>query len=243
MRKSVLAMAAVAAMGAAGAANAGYWTLSGMNYQNGGNITIGSGNSTMQNGSYGGIAVGSAGTFTNDSATTSAAMTALGVSLVDDTLTYFGFDQAATGPGSFGVALKATAAITLTVSGGPAAGQGSNGVIASQAATGAPAFIGGGFLGEFSVAAGDTLVIFFGGFAAGNGFTLDVTRSAGAANFGVSYLTYNGTSFVQYASAAAATKSGLNTALYAIPVPAPVLLAGAGLIGAAALRRRMVKKG
>jgi len=34
----------------------------------------------------------------------------------------------------------------------------------------------------------------------------------------------------------------LGTAAYVVPVPAPALLAGAGLVGAAALRRRMAKK-
>jgi len=249
MKKSMIA-AAVAATAFAATANAGFWSLSGMNYQNGGvPQTIGTGNGTMGNNQITppSVAGATANTLSVD-ATISSVLGTLSITLADDTLTYFGFDGGAAGPGYFGIAYKASASggVGLNFSSGVNAGGGTQGVLATQATSnfgGNGSFGGfGDFSGNFIVADSTTLVVLYGGFAAGDGFTLDVTRTSGAAGFAISYLTFNGASYNQFASAASATKSGLNTALYAIPVPAPALLAGAGLVGAAALRRRMAKK-
>jgi len=61
-------------------------------------------------------------------------------------------------------------------------------------------------------------------------------------NFDVHYLNFGGSSYGSFASIAGAANSNINAATYSIPVPAPALLAGAGLVGAAAIRRRMAKK-
>jgi len=249
MRKSMIATAVVAAAVSA-SANAGYWTLAGMNYQNGGSpITVGSGNGTLGNTTAASPVVGGAANTLTVNASTANILTALSISLAVNELTYFGFETSTTGPGYFGVAYKAgiAGAITLNFSSGINAAGGSQGVLATQATSnfgGNGSFGGfGDFSGAFAVANSSTLVVLFGGLAAGDGFTLDVTRAAGAATMGgVRYLSYNGSSYTTFATTGAATKSGLNTALYAVPVPAPALLAGAGLVGAAALRRRMTKK-
>jgi len=61
-------------------------------------------------------------------------------------------------------------------------------------------------------------------------------------SFDVHYLNFSAGNYGSFVSAAGAANSNINAATYSIPVPAPALLAGAGLVGAAALRRRMAKK-
>jgi hypothetical protein len=246
-------MAAVAAMGAAGAANAGFWNISGMNYINGdGPATIGTGNTTLRNGAADTSAFGGVTNTLTTDATVAGVVGTLGITLSDNTLTYFGLNnQSSPNSGSFGVAFRAVGgSMRLTFTAGPDSGVGSQGVLSSLATTtnsGDGNFDEGSFGGTFNVAANQTLVVIFGGLANGASFTLDVTRidtGSTLENFDVSYLNYNSVSdsWNQVAGASEATKSGLNTAAYVVPVPAPMLLAGAGLIGAAALRRRMVKK-
>jgi hypothetical protein len=116
------------------------------------------------------------------------------------------------------------------------------GVLANQATISGASLAGGGFTGDFAVAANTTLVVLFGGLNVGSGFSMNISRTAGAANFSIDYLNFDGSNYVSLAGASGATASGLNIATYSIPVPAPALLAGAGLVGAAALRRRMAKK-
>ena len=254
MRKSVLAMAAVAAMGVVGSANAGYWSLSGMNYVNNGNTnTIGTSVSNMNNDLLSSpVTGGAANTLTVDADVADIlGASGAGISLADNTLTYFGFDGGASGPGYFVAAFKAVGTnFALEFTGGANIGGGTQGVIASQTADSSSFATFGGnptgaWTGSFDVADGTTLVLMFGGLANGDSFTLAVDRIVAplyGSTFDIAYFGYSGGSYSQYAGATGATKSGLNSALYTIPVPAPVLLAGAGLIGAAALRRRMVKK-
>jgi hypothetical protein len=244
MRKSVLAVAAVAAMGTMGSANAAYWHITGANYNNGSNVNIGPvGGLTMNGQAYDSSGLGgSSSTFTSNAATTTVlGAGALNITLANDTLTYFGYDQPGS-LGSFGVAFKATSAINFLFAGGPAASQGTQGVLANQATISGASLAGGGFTADFAVAANTTLVVLFGGLNVGSGFSMNISRTAGAANFSIDYLNFDGSNYVSLAGASGATASGLNIATYSIPVPAPALLAGAGLVGAAALRRRMAKK-
>lgn len=242
MRKTVLAGAAVAALGMVGSANAAYWHITGANYNNGSNVNIGPvGGLTMNGMAYDASGLGGASnTFTSNAATTTV-LGALSITLANDTLTYFGFDQPGS-LGSFGIAFKATSNINLLFSGGPDASRGTQGVLANQATNSSPSLAGGGFLGDFTVASGTTLVVLFGGLSVGSGFSMNISRTLGAANFAIDYLNFDSTNYVSMLSATGATSSGLNIATYSIPVPAPALLAGAGLVGAAALRRRMAKK-
>lgn len=242
MRKSVLAVAAVAAMGTMGSANAAYWHITGANYNNGSNVNIGPvGGLTMNGQAYDSSGLGgSSSTFTSNAATTTV-LGGLSITLANDTLTYFGYDQPGS-LGSFGVAFKATSAINFLFAGGPDASRGTQGVVATQATISGASLAGGGFTGDFAVAANTTLVVLFGGLNVGSGFSMNISRTAGAANFSIDYLNFDGSNYVSLAGASGATASGLNIATYSIPVPAPALLAGAGLVGAAALRRRMAKK-
>ena len=253
MRKSMFATAVVATAGLAASANAGFWSISGANYINGTttNLSV----SSLANSSYTGISGfgGSANTETLLSAgDVTTILTGVGVTLASNTLTYFGFDGAV-GPalGYFGVAFKNTSGSNyyFNMQGGSQAAGGSQGVLITDLS----GQVGGGqwantFGSPFTVASGSTFLVVFGGLAVGTSFQYQAesmataSGGAGGASFAIDYLSFNGSAYASAASASTATASGLNTALYQIPVPAPVLLAGAGLVGAAALRRRMTKK-
>jgi hypothetical protein len=194
--------------------NLGYWDLGNMNYSTSGSpITIGSGSSTMNNKiASSPVSGGTPNTLTVD-ANTSNILGTLGITLEDNTLTYFGFNKSGLGPGSFVICFKATSAITLFLNATPNAGSGSNGAISTQSAS-SSAFIGGGFLAEFSIASNSTFVLILGDYNALDGFSLNISRSSGASTFKISYLTYNGTTYENYASATNATASGLNIATY-----------------------------
>lgn len=249
MRKSMIATAVVATTALAASANAGFWNISGANYVNGTttNLSI----SSMANGSYAGISGfgGSANTQTALSAgDVSTILTGVGITLANNTLTYFGFDGGSLG--YFGIAFKNTTANSyfFNMQGGSQAASGTQGVLTTHSGQ-----VGGGqwannFGSPFNVAAGSTLLVVFGGLGVGTSFQfqaesmLSSTGGTGGAAFAIDYLTFNGSAYASSVSASTATASGLNTALYQVPVPAPALLAGAGLVGAAALRRRMAKK-
>jgi hypothetical protein len=252
MKKSMIATAVVATAGLAASANAGYWTISGANYQNGGtnNIAISKVdnqvNTWVSSNFTGPGTVAGQETLLSTSGVTNS-LTNLNVSLAANTLTYFGFEDTASGPGFFGIAFKNTSGSSyyFNLQAGSQAAGGTKGVLTSHSGT-------VGFGNSWSalgttVTTGSTLLVMFGGLAAGQGFdfqaqSLNSTGTAAGASFAISYLNWGGAAYSQVASAATATTSGLNTALYAVPVPAPALLAGAGLVGAAALRRRMAKK-
>jgi len=249
MKKSMIATAVAATAGLAASANAGYWTISGANYVNGGtnNIAV----SSLENQVNTWVSSNLPGSALAETilSTTGVnnSLTNLNVTLADNTLTYFGFEDAASGPGYFGIALKNNSggAYYLNMTAGSQAANGSEGVLTTHSGT----IIGSSWGSSATVADGTTMLIMFGGLSVGQSFQFqaesmqsDGTTSGGAA-FAISYLNWGGTgAYSEVASAGTATSSGLNTALYAVPVPAPALLAGAGLVGAAALRRRMAKK-
>jgi len=248
MKKSMIATAVAATAGLAASANAGYWTISGANYVNGGtnNIAV----SSLENQVNTWVSSNLPGSALAETilSTTGVnnSLTNLNVTLADNTLTYFGFEDAASGPGFFGIALKNTSgsAYYLNKTAGSQAANGSEGVITSHSGT----IVGSSWASSATIADGETMLVMFGGLNAGQSFQFQTESmlsdgvSSGGAAFAVSYLNWNGSAYSEVASAATATSSGLNTALYAVPVPAPALLAGAGLVGAAALRRRMAKK-
>jgi len=248
MKKSMIATAVAATAGLAASANAGYWTISGANYVNGGtnNIAV----SSLENQVNTWVSSNLPGSALAETilSTTGVnnSLTNLNVTLADNTLTYFGFEDAASGPGFFGIALKNTSgsAYYLNMTAGSQAANGSEGVITSHSGT----IVGSSWASSATIADGETMLVMFGGLNAGQSFQFQTESmlsdgvSSGGAAFAVSYLNWNGSAYSEVASAATATSSGLNTALYAVPVPAPALLAGAGLVGAAALRRRMAKK-
>ena len=252
MKKSMIATAVVATAGLAASANAGYWTISGANYQNGGTNNIAVSQVDNQVNTYvSSTFSGAAGTQTTlTGAEVTSTLSNLGVTLSNNTLTYFGFEDSVAGPGYFGIAFKNTSGSNyyLNLQGGSFAAGGTEGVLTSHsgAVGSGNSWASTGTAGTV-VADGTTLLVMFGGLNVGVGFdfqaqSLNSAGTASGATFAISYLNWNGSAYSQVASAATATTSGLNTALYAVPVPAPALLAGAGLVGAAALRRRMAKK-
>lgn len=253
MKKSMIATAVVATAGLAVSANAGYWSISGMNYTNGTNDDIGTGTSSMQNQVNTYVSTNFTGTTGSATALTQTDVgnilgaSGVNVTLADNTLTYFGFEDTGGGPGFFATAFKNTSGSSyyFTVNAGPQAANGTEGVLTTFGTSGAAA---GGYLQNGTVANGTTMLVIFGGLDIAESFTLNVTSTADSSgsgtgsNFAISYLNWGGSAYSEYASAAGATASGMNIGVYAIPVPAPALLAGAGLVGAAALRRRMTKK-
>jgi hypothetical protein len=248
MRKSMIATAVVATAGLAASANAGYWSLSGANYTNGGTNNLSISSVDNQVSTY--VSTTFAGSASTQTTLTSGdvtnTLTALGVTLSNNTLTYFGWEDTSAGPGYFGIAFKNTSGSNyfLSLQAGSQAAAGSEGVLTTHSGT-----IGGfgsAWSSSATVATGTTMLIMFGGLSSGTSFDFQaqsLTSSGGVGGaFAIQYLDWNGAAYAVSASAATATASGLNAALYQVPVPAPALLAGAGLVGAAALRRRMSKK-
>ncbi len=249
MKKSMIATAVVATAGLAASANAGYWSITGANYVNGGSSNIAVSSLENQVNTYvSSTFSGSALSQTTLSSTgVTNSLTNLNVTLAANTLTYFGFEDSAAGPGYFGIAFKNTSGSSyyLNMTAGSQAANGTEGVLTSHSGT----IIGASWGASATVLNNSTFLVMFGGLSVGTSFQFQTESmqsdgvSSGGAAFGVSYLNWGGTgAYSEVASAGSATSSGLNTALYAVPVPAPALLAGAGLVGAAALRRRMAKK-
>ena len=262
MRKSVLAMAAVAAMGVAGAANAGWFVVSSSSASGSGVTVTGAVPNPMNiaDTTYGITADGSNTQKVLTLTQMDDILTGIGT-LSANRLTYFGFEGGPQGPGFFGFAFKANGAgmsfnINLNAEAGFAGGPtNASGVYvgtlnALGTAVAAPA--GGSYdagdrtysdLSPVTLAADETMLVLFAGLTSGSQVAGNVGRTNSTFSaFAIDYLNWNGSSFDSVEFATGASASQLNVAVYTIPVPAPVLLAGAGLIGAAALRRRMVKK-
>jgi len=260
MKKSMIA-AVVAATAFAATANAGYFTIA--------SATVGGTSLTTPTGTYaatqasanfnvtasnitqaGATGVGfGAGTALNTTlltaGQTSSIATAIGA--VQGELRYFGFDSGGGAPAYFGFAYVATGGENFSWSfAGASAANAANGVFAS-ADTGysngsglSNGWLGTAFVGNLSgLTAGQTIIAIFAGMGVG-----DVIGGANVSDttMNVRYLSYTSGAWNVVASADGASSSNLNFATYQVPVPAPVLLAGAGLVGAAALRRRMAKK-
>jgi len=251
MKKSMIA-AAVVATAFAASANAGYFAISGSQYTPFGGSATNLPVSDLNAGSFSDAGLpgfdftngGSAGardreSLTNTEANNIASALANGGSLSNGTLYYFGFEGSANGPGYFGFLFMGNGAdVNWSVANANLA---QNGVWSNMGIT---AFSGGGSgntytADQFTTTAGQAYVSIFANLAIG-----DVLGGATASdtNFNVSYLNFDGSNWTSVASASGISSSTLNTAMYNVPVPAPALLAGAGLVGAAALRRRMAKK-
>jgi len=251
MKKSMIA-ATVVATAFAATANAGWFTVSAASSN--GTGTLPSNGATLDVGT---TAVSQPGSDTNVQMTAGDAGSIYsaigGLALASDTIHYFGMETSAGGPGFFGFLFKASQQISLNVNlfnnFGSSAGSG----VLTAVSTDDFATIAGSWGtysgGQFSstspitINAGEEVFAIFGNLAAGAEVSGSIARTGGnLANFGVNYLSFDGTNYVSAGSATGATGSNLNIAAYTIPVPAPALLAGAGLVGAAALRRRMTKK-
>jgi len=258
MKKSMIAAAVVATVFAA-SANAGYFTISGASYGNGGSNTVtgtgfSGGAGVMQNNTaYLLDPSQTAGTGVTDvtalSATSESTIAAaLGSTTAGAiTLQYFSFNASSGGLGFFGfrVVNNSSAQFNFNFSASsqnPTANFGTFGLL-STGDVGSYNSGTGVMSGVTSVSAGASFVAVFGGVAPDHLLDIDVARNTSeTATFGIEYLSFTGTTGSVIGSGSNAQSSSLSFATYQIPVPAPALLAGAGLVGAAALRRRMVKK-
>ena len=173
----------------------------------------------------------------------------LGVVLASNTLTYFGFYQGSYG--YFGVAFKNTTGSQITFDTTfSRTNQALKGVqVAGSSTLGTYSSVGNGGNGTWSglmtVAAGDTFYAVVGGFAGyiPMTFALSGVVDFGGVSRGVQYLSHNVYAPGTYTVAGSGNgfTSNMQFAMFNIPVPAPALLAAAGLVGAAVVRRRMVK--
>jgi len=244
MRKSMIATALVAAAGLATTASANQWSIAGASY-NPGSQTVGSGSFTLTAGAND-LSANTAGTGSQSIAALNGAdVTALNAaaSWQADSINYFSYVDGS-GRGYFGIAISTTVSRNLTLTFGASASNGSKGVLTNAAITG-ESFAGGGFVDANQTVASGVTYYIFGGFTNNVGFTGSISPGTGeTGNFGIAYWSWNGSGFSNTQNVAnGATSSSLSVATYStIPVPAPALLAGAGLVGAAALRRRMAKK-
>lgn len=258
MRRCLMGMAVGVTLAIAAGASAGAsWNITGARVD-----TTGSGNLVDVVGSTGGaLSIGSplsagwdatygtGSSVQTMSATNIAAVVALGMPLADNTLTYFGFYSGS--EGYFGIAFKNTTGSAITfdatfsrtnqaLEGVQVAGSSTLGTYSSGSSGG-----NGTWSGLMNVADGDTFYAVVAGFQ--GHFPMSLALS-GVIDFGgvsrdVQYLSHNVYAPGTYAVAGSGNgyTSNMQFAMFNIPVPAPALLAAAGLVGAAVVRRRMVK--
>jgi hypothetical protein len=166
-------------------------------------------------------------------------LSAVGLTLSSKTLTYFSWADSA-GLGYMAIALHNTSATAFTAR---ITGMNWLSGTAGLFSTNALLSTGYGSLSPISVAAGETFLLVMGGYLSG---APQITFNLNTANgpFGVEYLSYNygaGTYGVRASGNADSTNgSGMNVATYTVPVPAPLWMAGVGILGGLALRRRAV---
>jgi len=247
MKKSMIATAVVATAGLAASASAGFFSIRDASVSGASatalstptgtgtfNLELNGASATDAGaGSYTGVANNVYTGISNTDANSIASAIGL-AAMGNGTLAYFGYEDGLAGPGYFGMAFIGNGS-TVDFNMGQAnyalAGVHTN-MIGSS-------FVGNTWIDSFSTTAGQAYVAIFAN-------TQLATEMGGASvsdtSFNVRYLDFDGTSWNTVGSANTVASSSLNYATYNVPVPAPALLAGAGLVGAAALRRRMAKK-
>jgi hypothetical protein len=242
--KKRLIVGAIAAVGMAASANAGYFAIAGASY-NPGAINLTPNSFNMQTNEVTDFTANTAGSGpgTISAITNGTDLVALaGITAAADTVTYFSYQVGTLG--YFGIIINSTVNRSMNISmlknGGDGASGGTKGVMTNASISG-ETLSGGNFIDtNQAIGIGKTFYV-FGGLKGGSGFNGSVGNGTGeSGNFGINYLSWESGSWVSKASlASGATASSISVAAYVVPVPAPALLAGAGLIGAVALRRRM----
>ena len=255
-------MAAVAAMGIVGSANALWWDITGGSYVTGGpgdpQAITGSSFTTPGNGRIfenandllAGDQTGGGGqsvTLLTANSVTSLTGSLSGLAVAGAvSVNYFSF--AGPGGGYFGVFIQNNSASTynmfMTAQTSPAFNFGTLGVLEDGAGTLGTVNVNTGVYSNetISLAAGASFFTVMGGFTPGQSVDMDVSRTVQqTGSFDIQYLTWSNNAWAIGGSGAGAEASSLSFATYQIPVPAPMLLAGVGLVGAAVLRRRMTK--
>ena len=239
MKKSLIGLGVIAALAVGGAANAGAFLITG------GQAPIGTPtfSSEMLTGTSAsaGLNMASltgsglqAGVLTQGNADSVA--TALGVTGQNASLTYFGVKDG--DKGYFGVLFighGGSFQLNMQNSSPP-----SEGVYSTGNGSGfkTETLVSGTYTyNEGSTVAGQAYLFIFTQLdhqasIGGNGWAND-------SNMTVRYMTYSGGSWSAAHTTPNVASSALNMATFIVPVPAPALLAGLGLAGALALRRRM----
>jgi len=248
MKKSMFATAVVAAVGLAATANANWFNIQAASvvgtslttptgtYTSGNpsgafNITA---STVAQAGASGVSFTGSASNaYVLSQANANAIVTAIGLT-GNGSLAYFGFDTNGSTPAYFGIAfIGHGGTVDWTMGNAHLASLGVYSSFASQFGGNTWETAGAGI----ATTAGVNYVAIFAGVAAGSQMGGGQVSDTG---INVNYLSYS-SGWSAVGTATGASSSSLNYATYQVPVPAPVLLAGAGLLGAAAVRRRFAK--
>jgi hypothetical protein len=243
MRKTLMAIGAVGAMAMATAANAWSWQIEGASANNqlvsGGEFSMRLPVNDYFSTTFpaGGDPEGAANL--NQLHATNI-LSNLGVSLAVETLTYFGWVDSQN-RAYMGVAFlnAKSSSFDATLLGDNWAG-GEQGLYSTNAID----IVDDMSLANISVSSGRIFLMVMGGYPDGSP-QITLNFNSPTEGFEVQYLSrINGSSAWSVLASGTATAnngSGLNSATYVIPVPAPVMLAAAGLVGGLAIRRRIVR--
>jgi len=248
MKKSLIGLGVVAAMAVGGAANAavtGAFSITGGEGYAGPTL-VGSFNGVIDagSGSSAGIAdlgaLSAAGINTLAGGTANAVRSALGLGDASNngTLVYFGLQNGPNGLGYFGILFIGSGnnfALDIDNAIPPSTG------VYHDTASGTHTMDGTTYRfsaqGQQGIAAGASYLWLFTELPGGAQLGGDAEARDG--NYTVRYMSYTGGAWTTAGSIAGVATSYMNVATFIIPVPAPALLAGLGLAGALALRRRM----
>lgn len=241
MRKSMIATTVVATAGLAATANAGWFQITNAQIDGG---NIGSGSMTLTSAANAGwTPSGVAQSVTPMSAGNVTTLSTIGLtgSLTANTLTYFSFENS--GLGYFGVAFKNTSGSVVSLDiNFSRLNQASEGVDVIGATSSGTYNSGTGqgtwANGALAINNGSTFLVVFGGLTVNNSPAIQGVVNF-TANTSVEYLSHGGGTTWSVTGSGSGLTSNMQFAVYQVPVPAPALLAGVGLLGAAAARRRL----
>ncbi len=243
-RLGLLASAVLTTLMMAGSASAGYWSIvgavAGGSAPGGGAFSMDSpvNNYFASNFGPGGNPQGAANLSQTDATNI---LSNLGVVLASNTLTYFGFVDAA-GRGYMAVAFKNTTASAFEAFlSGNGLASGSQGLYSTDSLI---LVSPGASAGSFNIGTNSTFLMVMGGFSSGSA-SISLNFNPNSGSIDVRYLSYNSgtSSYAAVASGVATTLQGSGGLMAfqaaAVPVPAPMLLASAGLVVGLLLRRRL----
>lgn len=243
MRKTLMAIGVMGAMAMAGAANAWSWQIEGASADNqlvnGGEFSMRLPVNDYFSSTFPTGGDPEAGANLNQLHATNI-LSNLGVTLAVDTLTYFGWVDSQS-RAYMGVAFHNTkgGVFNATLLGDNWAG-GEQGLYSTNQID----LVDNMSLGNIAINSGRIFLMVMGGYPDGSP-QITLNFNSPDDGFDVQYLSrVNGSaawSVLASGTATANNGSGLNSATYVIPVPAPMMLAAAGLVGGIAIRRRIVR--
>jgi hypothetical protein len=247
MRRSVMGIGALVAIAVAGSANAFTWHIGGATGASGIPLAVGGSTFEMRapvnnyfaaNFGPGGNPQGAANL---NQLQASNVLTNLGVTLAADTMTYFSWvDDAGRGYMAAAYRNSKGSAFTTQLS-GLSIVSGSQGLFSTNAFASVSSFSSNAAV---TIDSGRTFLMVMGGYLTGSP-QIQLAFGGASEGYGIEYLSrVNGSaawSVIASGTATTTAGSAMNVAAYTIPVPAPMLLAAAGLGGAVALRRRVAR--